>query len=1039
MRLYEYKDLVKSLVTDVKRGKNISFLLGSAVSYENGRGCPNVSVMLNIIKEYLAEMGMLDNDATNILNLENTQAYQGIYEYIFRSGGDQEDIKELMRRYMCEARDKTTGEWVLTSAICGLAEYISKSGAKVNNILTTNFDPLIEIALEKSDLATISHSLEYNSNINSVLNIGSPKINILHLHGYYEKDTMHTESQLESIRPKVKESIKTILSSTSSLYVLGYGGWEDIFIKSLSDIVEEFDASYNIRWAFYSNNDGDILHNNKKLIDIVEPAIAKGRFHPYKDIDCHTLFKDVNTQLFGVKDFGREIVLEKKHNDKDISTININDVFSPKTKKRDSETLSITPFELPRDKSHDMIRLYEQYCANECLSEQRGFVLESGWGYGKFGFLSSVIFSDDNDDDKIIVRTDFDKVLNKKEAELKILEDIGLDISTLLALSFEKKMYIIIDNIDNFDNSLFIYLNEISKLISDSDNNAYIIFITNKKLNLSLKNITLKPLDIDDIKEYIYDSVNRTKLQGNEIDKLYLLTSGIPAKLDKVQEYKSLGVMTLSDILDEESIEVSTERLAENVPSHLLELVDSLENSINEINQRLFRLLTIFSILECGETAKNIKRYFYKDNFNLDDFTKLLNMTLVKSITKEEHRLVVLKINPLIKDYILSKISEDVIINIIQNSMGLIYGDKWDSILIRINPTVRAMQHYQDFFPGNAHILTIHYLKFALKNDLPIKNKIIKLCVAYCMYLNNTDRFKELASFSGIVYSYLKGSDVDDRYDILYYYAESMRMIDNDEITITLLENLLSKDRSELNISKHIYNNLYSSYMLALSSIDEEKSLNTATKILEFAPRHSNLFYQARNVIISNSKLKKTKILNLKKLEKEARRNGCTLIANNICLELVSLLNEGNDKYLKTVLDTEDSTYTRIRALITYTRKLLHSNPDKILTDGILPSVVEAYRYLFLQRISLFNKCHDLLWDVFKRFAKFSDLYQVYRTSSILWRLNSDASKEYKYARDLIQLAESGAEHEPEYINFVHTRFHYLDQNKNLLKIEDLS
>lgn len=124
MRLYEYKDLVKSLVTDVKRGKNISFLFGSAVSYEKGKGCPNVSMMLNIIKEYLAEMGMLDNDATNILNLEDTQAYQGIYEYIFRCGGDQEDVKELMRRYMCEARDKSTGEWVLTSGICGLAEYI---------------------------------------------------------------------------------------------------------------------------------------------------------------------------------------------------------------------------------------------------------------------------------------------------------------------------------------------------------------------------------------------------------------------------------------------------------------------------------------------------------------------------------------------------------------------------------------------------------------------------------------------------------------------------------------------------------------------------------------------------------------------------------------------------------------------------------------------------------------------------------------------------------------------------------------------------
>jgi ADP-ribosylglycohydrolase len=90
------------------------------------------------------------------------------------------------------------------------------------------------------------------------------------------------------------------------------------------------------------------------------------------------------------------------------------------------------------------------------------------------------------------------------------------------------------------------------------------------------------------------------------------------------------------------------------------------------------------------------------------------------------------------------------------------------------------------------------------------------------MYLNNTDRFKELASFSEIVYSHLKGYEVEDLYNILYYYAESMRMIDNNEITISLLENLLEKERNELNISNYIYNNLYSTYMLALSSIDEK-------------------------------------------------------------------------------------------------------------------------------------------------------------------------------------------------------------------------
>ncbi|MCS6716187.1 hypothetical protein NOM03_17925, partial [Proteus terrae] len=206
------------------------------------------------------------------------------------------------------------------------------------------------------------------------------------------------------------------------------------------------------------------------------------------------------------------------------------------------------------------------------------------------------------------------------------------------------------------------------------------------------------------------------------------------------------------------------------------------------------------------------------------------------------------------------------------------------------------------------------------------------------------------------------------------------------------------------------------SYMLALSKTDEKESLTIATKLLNIAPRHSSAYYQAKNIIISTSKYNKTKITNLKKLEKQARKDGCILVANNICLELVSLLQNGNDKYLESVLNTEDNTYTRIRALLIYARKLLETTPEKILSTGILPSIVEAYRYLFLQRIALFDKCHDLIWDIFKKFAKLPDLYQIYRTSSILWRLNNDTSKEYKYASDLINFANSEDENEVEYI-----------------------
>ena len=497
--------------------------------------------------------------------------------------------------------------------------------------------------------------------------------------------------------------------------------------------------------------------------------------------------------------------------------------------------------------------------------------------------------------------------------------------------------------------------------------------------------------------------------------------------------------MTLSDILEEEIIEVSPERLSENVPVHLLEEVDLLQSSDNINSKRFFRLLCIFSMLEYGETAKNIKRYFYEEEFKLDDFTKLLNMNLIRSVKKEEHgAIIILRINPLIKDYIRSRISSELTLSIIHNSMGLIYGPQWESILIKISPSVKSMLLYQDFFPGNAHILTIQYLKHFFNNNTENKNKLLKICIAYCMYLYNKDRFKELVSFSEAVYNIIKHSDADDALDILYYYAEGSRMIDNDALTISLLKHIFDTERENIKATNKLYSQLLSTYMLALSSSKHEQLLVVAARLVDIAPNHSGAFYQAKSEIIVNQKNKSTIIPNLKKLEKAARRDGCSLAANNICLQLVNLTTDDNDKYLKLVLDTERSTYTRIRALLTYGRKLLVNNPDKILSGGVLPSIVEAYRYLFLQRISLFNKCHDLLWDVLKMFAKFSDLYQVYRTSSILWRLNGDSSKEYKYAQDLMSFAKADENIEVQYVNYVYKRFQYLENHKDLLKIEDI-
>ncbi len=66
-------------------------------------------------------------------------------------------------------------------------------------------------------------------------------------------------------------------------------------MQSLASIVNDYDASYNIRWAFYESVPEKALADNQALFTLVSDAIASGRFQGYCGVDCHKLFEDVLT------------------------------------------------------------------------------------------------------------------------------------------------------------------------------------------------------------------------------------------------------------------------------------------------------------------------------------------------------------------------------------------------------------------------------------------------------------------------------------------------------------------------------------------------------------------------------------------------------------------------------------------------------------------------------------------------------------------------------------------------------------------------
>jgi energy-coupling factor transporter ATP-binding protein EcfA2 len=105
-------------------------------------------------------------------------------------------------------------------------------------VLTTNFDPLTEIAVRRAGGPAVQFSYSDNSSFLQNSRIQDAAC-VIHLHGYWrESETLSLPDQLASQRPSLEGSIKVLLER-NTLVVIGYGGWSDVVTRSLLSVVEE--------------------------------------------------------------------------------------------------------------------------------------------------------------------------------------------------------------------------------------------------------------------------------------------------------------------------------------------------------------------------------------------------------------------------------------------------------------------------------------------------------------------------------------------------------------------------------------------------------------------------------------------------------------------------------------------------------------------------------------------------------------------------------------------------------------------------------
>lgn len=311
---YTRDDLYERLTTGVgEQEKRIILVVGSAVSCaHNGDsfvGVPNVAQTIDLIKGRF-EGGQARALETHLANGDNP--YQSAFKFLLGRRGPEAangliksavaqarvplqpisadtgfSFTSRMSDDVCRSFEQDTVGWKIppaTEAIARLATHASDKFGRL--LITTNFDPLISVAIQAAGGHHFRSFYHRDGNISQASGPGS---HIAHLHGYwYGSDTLHTPKQLQQVRPQLRSSLAQVFRENVVVFV-GYGGWDDAITAALTDVINDDSAFPEIIWTFFDEKPDPRID----LINILQPGIDRGRVNIYAGIDCHKLLPEV--------------------------------------------------------------------------------------------------------------------------------------------------------------------------------------------------------------------------------------------------------------------------------------------------------------------------------------------------------------------------------------------------------------------------------------------------------------------------------------------------------------------------------------------------------------------------------------------------------------------------------------------------------------------------------------------------------------------------------------------------------------------------
>lgn len=291
---------VDTFVQKFRRQLDVSFIVGTGLTCPRDGHPAGVPGCAEIVNEVIGDLpGAKSKLATKLRDLlskgEIPAAYQMSIAELREQGNNE--LRQRIRTWCLRPYSGTQQAirsiasdhsfWALRPGVVALGELLTHFPSAYSFVVTTNFDPMIEVAVHRA--GGIPHSMIFDRGQSYAIGVG--RIPVLHAHGFWAGETLHSDKEITSERPALRALMSSEFESIKSVQVvIGYGGWADNVMSTLSAGLAAGMAAHDLHWCLREQGD----EAEKKEAIIIDKLCRHSGLNPQAVVPLVTFHRGVD-------------------------------------------------------------------------------------------------------------------------------------------------------------------------------------------------------------------------------------------------------------------------------------------------------------------------------------------------------------------------------------------------------------------------------------------------------------------------------------------------------------------------------------------------------------------------------------------------------------------------------------------------------------------------------------------------------------------------------------------------------------------------